>query len=156
MKKIAFLLVSVLALGSCSVDDDSSNLGYELAVVQEADFPEFFEMGEVYNIDVTYTLPSACHNSLIPNSLDVRRGSTSGDLRREIYVMAWTSYDPELTDCNAQEDDLDKTESFRILIDEDEDYTFHLWTGSDNDGKAIYTEVTVPVGQPQENTESNN
>ncbi|MFZ0490749.1 MAG: hypothetical protein WAM00_10930 [Salegentibacter sp.] len=152
MKKIVFLFVCSLVMMSCSVEADGPNLGYDLAVVKELDLPEYFEMGKIYDIEVTFTLPSACHNALTPSSLDVRRGGNTGDLRRQIYVAAVTSYDADQSECNVEEEDLDKTQTFRLLVDEEEDFTFHLWTGVDEDGKSVYTEVTVPVGAPEDNT----
>ncbi len=150
MKKLILLFVSSLFLVSCEIDDDGPTTLLIAAEVTAAELPEFFEPGETYEIDVTYLLPSACHTAA---GIDARRGGISGDAFREIYVSGVASYDSNLTECEeeAEESELVREDSFQITIDtnEDEPYTFYLWTGVDVDDENIFTEVVVPVGEPE-------
>lgn len=142
MKKIALFIMAALLFTSCSIEDDGPRINYEFSEVTNADLPEFFEKGKTYTIDVLYLLPSACHN---PAGLEVKRGNSSGAQRRDIYVVGISSYDANQTECNRENEDPEKEGSFSIFIDEDEPYTFYLWSGVDDNMESQYTVVEVPV-----------
>lgn len=142
MKKLILLFVLAFSLVSCDVEDDGPTFEHVLVEVTDADLPEFFELGKTYSVKVTYVLPDACHR---PLGLQVSRGALSGAERRDIYVAAVASRNPELTQCNEQDDDLEHDATFSITIDENQPFTFYLWTGLDDDGENIFTEVVVPV-----------
>ncbi len=127
---------------SCSMDDDEINLAYQYSVVSQTDLPESFEKGKSYTVKVNYILPSACH---APAGIEAKRGNTHGDQRRDIYIAGIARYDANLSQCNREEEDLEKEASFSILIDEDEPYTFYLWNGLNDDDESQYTVVEVPV-----------
>lgn len=152
MKKLILLFVSTLVFISCDVDDDGPRTLLKAAEVTDIDVPEFFEAGKTYEIDVTYLLPDACHTAA---GINAQRGSSSNGEEewRDIYITGVVSYDSNLTDCNkeAEGDELIKEASFKMTIatNEDEPYTFYLWTGVDEDDENIYTEVIVPVGEPE-------
>ncbi len=149
MKKIAFILVTLIALTGCSIDDTETKIGYQYSKIVDADIPESFEIGENYVIEVTYLLPSACHS---PVGIDVRRGGTLGEERRDIYVVGISSYDMDRTQCNIQDNDLTETATFTILVDENEPYTFYLWNGLNANNEAQFITVEVPVtGTPPSN-----
>lgn len=145
MKKFALLFVAILTLSSCSIDDDGPRIAYQFAEVTGENLPEFFEKGKTYKVDITYLLPTACHTAA---GLEVKRGNNSGDQRRDIYVVGIGSFDANQTECNREDDDLEKEASFSILIDEDEPYTFYLWSGVDENMENEYTVVEVPVQEP--------
>ncbi len=140
MKKLVFILMTFLALTGCSTDDDSQNVSYELAEIVANDLPDQFELGRVYEVTVTYILPSQCHDFV---GLDARREGTSGDARRNIYVSA-ISLTEINNDCNSTIGGNQGTSKFSITIDEEEDYTFYFLVG-ENDGEGEYDTVTVPV-----------
>jgi hypothetical protein len=149
MKKLILLFVSSLILVSCDIDDDGPTILLTAAKVIDTDLPEFFEPGEIYDVKVTYLLPSACHTDV---DIDVRRGGPTGDNYRKIYIVGVASYDAKVTECDieAEEDELEREDTFHVEIGstEDEPYTFYLWTGIDDDDENIYKEVVVPVGEP--------
>lgn len=147
MKKLALLLVATLLFASCSIEDDGPDIRYEYAEVISADLPESFEEGKTYRIDVTYLLPTACHN---PAGIEGKRGGSSGDERRDIYIAGVASYDGNLEDCDEEADEEERTKegTFSITIDEDEAYTFYLWVGENTAGENQYTIVEVPVVDP--------
>lgn len=145
MKKLILLFVCAFALVSCEIEDEDTHWVPELAEVSGADLPEFFEEGATYDIDVQYLLPSACHR---PDGLNVQRKGGFGADRRKIYIVGVASYEYG-SECDEEDDDLERESSFRIRIDQNDPYTFYLWTGVDDDGKHVYTTVEVPVGEPE-------
>lgn len=144
MKKIALFFVATLFLTGCEIEDDGPRIAYEYAEVIAADLPESFVRGNVYEIDVTYILPSACHMAA---GIDVRRGGIAGADRRKIYVAGVSSYDASLTDCDVEEDEeaMTKEGTFAVTIDDTQPFTFYLWTGTNANGQNQYTTVEVPV-----------
>lgn len=151
MKKILLLLLVALPLISCDIDDDGTNMITLPAKAIAIDVPDFFEQGETYELEVTYLLPDACH---LPAGINAQRAAAMGNGRRDIYIwgVAATEYGKE---CNevpepATEEEANPLETkgkFPILIDEAEPFTFYLWAGIDEEGKDIFTEVVVPVGE---------
>ncbi len=149
MKKLILLFVSALLTVSCDVNDGGPITMLAASEVTETDLPEFFEAGKTYTVKVTYLLPSACHFAA---GVDARRGGDSSEQYREIYVRGMASYDANLTECDEEvdEEELEKEGTFQITItpNEEDPYTFYLWTGINENEENIYTEVVVPVGDP--------
>lgn len=145
MKKLILLAVCTFTLMSCELESDEPGLVPELAEVTAVDLPDFFEEGKSYTIDVTYLLPTACH---VAQGINANRGSAYGSGRRKIYVAGVAASQFGTTQCDEESDELEKESFFRLGIDEDMPYTFFLWKGKDEDGKDIYTEIEVPVGDP--------
>ncbi len=149
MKKIALLLICSLVFASCDVEDDEPGQVQVLAEVVDADLPESFEQGKVYTIDVTYLLPDACHFSL---GLQAVRGAFQGPARRDIYLAGVAARPAGEADCTEEDEDLEEVDSFALRIDENQPYTFYLWTGLDENEESVYTEVVVPVVDPTSST----
>lgn len=148
MKKLLFLLLSTIILTGCNIEDDGPRINYQLAKVTAADLPEEFEKGKVYEIDITYLLPSACHTAA---GIEAKRGDIAGEGRRKIYVAGVASFDANITECDEEEDEDELLEesSFSLRIDEDDPYTFYLWTSYNDNLESVYTTVEVPVVAPQ-------
>lgn len=144
MKKFLLLLFCsiTLFLTGCTIDDEGPRIAAEFAEVTEIDLPEFFEQGKTYEIEVTYLLPSACHTAA---GLDAKRGNAEGDGRRKIYIAGVSTYDQNMVTCNRESDDLEKTAKFSLGIEEDEPYTFYLWTGLNSELESEFTIIEVPV-----------
>lgn len=148
MKRIALLILCVITLNSCSVDDNGPVILSANAKIVENNLPEYFENGKTYTVEVSYLLPDLCHQ---PLGLYLGRGKEFGEERRDIYVAGVVSYDAEQTECNVEpenESDLIETKEFTIKIDEEEPYTFYFWTGMDSTGENIFETQIVPVGVP--------
>lgn len=150
MKKLFLLMLATMVLSSCNIEDDGPNTNYRLAEVTDADLPEEFEMGKTYEIEVTYRLPDACH---LAAGLEARRGDQTGEGRRKIFVAGVASYDANVTECDqdADEEDLLKKEKFSIRIDEQDPYTFLLWTSYNANMESQYDTIAVPVVAPATN-----
>lgn len=153
MKKLFLLMLGTMILSSCNVEDDGPRTNYRLAEVTAADLPEEFEMGKTYEIEITYRLPDACH---LPAGLEARREDLAGEGRRKIFVAGVASYDANVTDCNqeADEEDLLKKERFSLRIDEQDTYTFFLWTSYNANMQSQYDTIAIPVVAPATNTGS--
>lgn len=149
MKKIVFALMVLVAMSSCSVDDDASNTSYELAEITGNSLPDEFVFGETYSIEIDYLLPSEC-NSFV--AVDARRAGSTSQERTQIYIGAVTTVNNS-ANCDPNVSGNEGSSNFSITIDEDEDYTFYFWTGIDANDRPIYTEVVVPVAEiiPSEN-----
>lgn len=152
MKRLALLLLSLITLNSCTIEDDGPNIVSVFAEVTENDLPDFFEKGEVYTVEVSYLLPDLCHQ---PVGLHLSRGDNFGDERRDIYVGGVVTYTAGQAECSMEPEDpseLVETTEFTIKIDESEPYTFYFWTGVDSTGENIFETVEVPVRVPEEET----
>ncbi|NJY63039.1 hypothetical protein HC174_09750 [Salinimicrobium sp. CDJ15-81-2] len=150
MKKFLLLALFVFTLQSCELESDDPGWLPELVRVTDIELPEFFEEGKSYDIEVTYVLPTACH---IPQGINASREALYGSGRRKIYVAGIAAKKFGEPVCQEESDDLEKTGSFRLVVDEDMPYTFFLWTGIDEAGKDLYTEIEVPVGEPTTETQ---
>lgn len=144
MKKILLILAAGLVFTGCEIEEDGPLTKYDLAKVKEIDLPETFERGKVYNIEVTYLLPTACHT---PTGLEVNRGGIGGAARRDIYVVGVAGIDASLSGCDREEEDaeLEREATFRLPIDESEPYIFYLWKGFKENMESEYITVEVPV-----------
>lgn len=143
MKKLVFILFAFMALSSCSVDDDSPRIEYELAEIVANDLPDELEFGETYEVTVTYILPSACHTFA---GLNASRGGNVGADRRDIYISAIAAIELD-SNCDDTVGGGQGTSKFTITIDEEEDYTFYFLIGESGD-EPVYDTVVVPVVQP--------
>lgn len=153
MKKLILLFMSVAVFSSCSTDDDGPIFTRVASKVVDHNLPEEFEMGKTYKIEVTYLLPDACSS---PVGVQAERGENTGAKRREIYIVGVASQQVNY-ECTKEEDDqesLRKKASFDLVIDENEPYTFYLWTGVDEDDKSVFEEIEVPVLKPAPNPNS--
>ncbi len=156
MKKLfafALIAVGVLSLTSC-MNDDGPNINYEVAEITGHDLPEYFEEGEEYEINVDYLLPSACHSFY--GFQTGNEENEDDETIFEYYIQVQTSYDPNLTECTEEDDDLEKTaeliDDFEIKSENDyTTYRFNFITGYDSDGNPEYLTVDVPVGAPDDN-----
>lgn len=156
MKRIALLMILALSLYSCSSDDDGPNVNYAFAEITEADLPDFFETGEVYELDITYELPNACHTFA---TFDFNEyADEENDSTYVIEIAAITSYDANLTECD-EEGELSQTKSIREISISSENYNnyqFKFLTGVDENGEGEFLIIDVPVGEPEPTTPEEN
>ncbi len=60
MKPFLICLIAFLTL-SCSTEEDSINSYIVVLPIDSVSMPQHFEVGETYQIDLTYLSPSNCH-----------------------------------------------------------------------------------------------
>lgn len=143
MKRLIFAFVALIAMSSCSVDNDTTNTSYELAEITGNNLPDNFVLGETYSIEIDYVLPSECNTFA---AVDARRAGSTNEERRQIYVGVVTTVDNSVN-CDPDIPGNEGSSNFSITIDEDEDYTFYFWTGTGANNQPVYTEVVVPVDE---------
>lgn len=156
MKRIALLMILAVSIYSCDTDDDGPNVNYDFAEITEADLPEFFEIGESYDFEVTYELPNAC-NQFVTFDFD-QYEDEENDSTFVIEVAALTSYDANLTECT-EEGELSETRTIRDLNISSEDYNnyqFKFLTGVDENEDGEFLIIDVPVGEPEPETPEEN
>ena len=157
MKKLILLFVSALVLVSCNTDDGPS-IAYDVALITDADLPEYFEKDETYEINADYTLNSACHKFV---TFDGNQGKDEENDSIYVYnISAISSYDPALTECTEESENLSKTsklfEDFRVRSEDYTTYRFNFLSGFDSDDKPEYITIDVPVGEPEPETPEEN
>ena len=60
MKRIVLILACICTLSGCSIDDDGSSLSLSLAEITDAQLPDYFETGEIYNFPINYMPANGC------------------------------------------------------------------------------------------------
>jgi len=137
MKKILFLFILTLSLGSCSLDNGNDDAIFSDAFVpiESVTLPPEFEYGETYLIDYSYYRPSTCHHFL--NLYQEINLNT-----RTIAVVNRIVTGPD--ECSPFQDEL-VTRSFNITIDNMDTYIYKFWQGADSNGQDVYLQMEVPV-----------
>ena len=137
---LVYLLVFPLAfsLQGCDFDDDDNfNYYFETLEVISAEFPESFELGQVYRIDVTIARPTDCH--FFEGFDFFRTGETTTE--RTIYPIGSVI---QRDDCSALTDDM-ITAYFNFEVLFTGTYVFKLYSGKDENGEDAFTNYEVPV-----------
>ena len=127
-------LAGVFLMSSCSSNDDGPETTFEQLVISEIDFPESFNLGELYEIPVTYQLPDGC-----TEFYQLNVGSPAQDVREIVAIGTRT----DTGGCTQAITEGTETLVFQVLFDQP--YTFRFYQGDDNNGDPIITEVEVPV-----------
>jgi hypothetical protein len=133
MKKLFGLLVFMVTLTSCSLDDDGPEFAFQIMPIESVDVPDSFIFGETYDISVTYDRPSDCYifNDFI---YDVE------DNQRTVAVVN-TVYDN--SSCTPQVETM--TAGFELTVSSFDAYIFRFYIGENEDGVDEYHYVEVPV-----------
>lgn len=131
MKKILFAFFSLILMLSCS--DDDTNYHYELLPIVEAEVPNEFEFGKIYNITVKYIRPDDCYiysDILYEYDFDARN----------VAVISTV-----IEDNNCEILDVEERLTFRVQALQTSPYIFKFWQGDDENGNPIYLIIEVPV-----------
>ncbi|RTY95960.1 hypothetical protein [Flavobacterium sp. GT3R68] len=133
MKKLVFLMIFALALGSCSVGDDT-NSEFVVLPAEGAVMPNKFKVDSVSVITVKYRRPTNCH---IFNGFYYDVNGTT----RTVAINA-----VKLHQNNCQDDSETLFEvplNFRPTTDGS--YVFKFWIGDDANGMEQYLSYDVEV-----------
>lgn len=132
MKKIFFVIFTIILFSSC-VNDDDQVLHYELLAVQDAIVPAEFEYGKVYDITLKYIVPDDCYiNSDVLYEYDSDA--------RNIAVISTV-----IENKNCETIDLEDELNFKIQALQDNTYILKFWQGDDENGKPVYLIKEIPV-----------
>ena len=147
MKRILLILACISTLTGCSIDDDAASLSLSLAEITDAQMPDYFETGEVYNFPISYMPANGCEEFY---GFDMKR-EINGNVR-DIYVFAVTARYLDRTGCDKPTEQERTLKNIVITGNNDTEYIFHFWIGEEND-EAKYLDISVPVGKPEETEE---
>jgi hypothetical protein len=135
MKKLIIYLIIVVVTFSCSPTNDSVLVDtQEFLPVESVDIPEEFELGQTYEITVTYLRPTTCHafnDILLVNNNTVK-----------VFIIG------TVFNSNGNCTELTNTElgaTFDFEATSPGSYIFKFWKGKNEGGEDVYLTVEVPV-----------
>ena len=135
MKRLVIYFLMLSSLLSCNVsDDDAIRIQYEILPVESYILPDEFELGEVYEIMLSYVRPTTCHAYH-----DIYYVSESNE--RTIAIVNKVFVDNN--NCEDITSELETSFSFQAL--NTGSYIFKFWQGTDANGNDEYITVEVPV-----------
>ena len=132
---LALALVLLLPLGACSNNDDGPETTFEKLVITGVEMPPSFQVGELYNIPITFELPDGC------TQFETFQIVTLSETEREIVAIGARK---DTGACTLQITEATETLIFQVLFDQT--YTFKFWQGDDANGDPQYLEIVVPIG----------
>lgn len=135
MKKYFGLLLTILMLIGCNVDD-GNQVTFEVLPIESIELPSSFTLNETYQIPITFYRPTNCHayNGIISNPNENERS------------IAVSSYIVNNSGCIDYAGDEGLTEnSFNFLVKYDYTYVFKIWKGIDDQGEDVFEIIEVPV-----------
>lgn len=135
MKKLLLLLFVSLMVLSCSVDGDSENRYYEILPIESYVIPATFEYGKVYDIDVFYKRPSACHLSA---TLYFEKKDSTRTIAIQSLVL-------DRSNCQPVPNEEPRKGSFKFEVLNKTPYVFKFFKGKDEAGENLFEEVIIPV-----------
>lgn len=140
MKRLYYLLSSAaIAVGfaSCSLDDDGANFHYAPLEIVNAQVPDTFEYGQIYNINVDLLRPDDC---TLADRFDVRQSTTdSTNVRTVSHIGIVLDKDS----CEELAEEI--TDSFQFEVIYTKPYIFKFYTGDNANGDPEFIEFEVPV-----------
>ncbi|WP_224484280.1 hypothetical protein [Robertkochia aurantiaca] len=139
MKRIGIWMTAIVVfinLNACDLsDDDGVNFFFEPLQVTAAEFPESFELGEVYRIQVDYLRPTDCH---FFEGFDF---SVNAQTERTIIAVGLVE---NREDCEVLSNE-ELTQFFDFEVRFTGTYTFRFFTGKNSNGENEYLVYEVPV-----------
>ncbi|MEO0526954.1 MAG: hypothetical protein AAFZ89_06995 [Bacteroidota bacterium] len=136
MKKVCsflFILLVILSLNSCSIDD-GPNFNFVSLQIVSAELPEAFDINQTHEIRVTYLRPNGCTAF---EGFDI--GNPAATVRNVVAIGS------SRTDQVCEQSITEVDASFQFVALFSETYVFRFWTGEDADGNSQFLEIEVPV-----------
>lgn len=135
MKKTLVLLL-VLVLSSCSLDNDISSNYQELLPVETAILPEEFVLNEIYDITVSYLTPSNCH--YFNDIYYVKENN-----ERTVAIIS-TVYEDNGNCVDFETSEIPELEAtFQFRATQTGLYIFKFWQGENENGENQYLNIEV-------------
>lgn len=138
MKRLLGIVVMVLLVVvsvSCDNDDNNGlNVKFGALEIVDAQLPESFELGNTYEVQVTFLRPDNCTYF---QGFDVYPTATT--VREVVAVGARYADQP------CAQEAIEVTDSFLFKVIHNETYTFRFYTGEDAEGNPEFIETEVPV-----------
>jgi len=133
MKKILLLSVLFLSFSSCNKNNDLLPLKLNSAPITNLEVPKSFQFGEIYNLIITYNLPSSCYKFF---NVDYIYNGSQRDINILIYEDVKAICPQVIVSAH---------QNIFVKVTQYEDYTFNIWKGKDSLGKDIIESIVVPV-----------
>lgn len=139
MKKLILLFIVAFALNSCTTEDNSPAVAYQLLPIQSCEMPYSFAYGATYEFQMFFKKPSSCH--FYKGLYFEKQGNTRIVAIQSVLVESNSciAYDNP----NTEEGTASAKCSFTVTGHEP--YTFKFWTGKNELGENTYYEVEIPV-----------
>lgn len=140
MKKIALLLLAVITLNACTLEENNEpQFYYEVLPVESFQVPQSVSIGQNYEIKMTYKRPSNCH---IYEGCYYKTEGYTTTVGIQTYVL-------DKDDCQELEDQEPIETSFIFKVNGVQNaaqpYVFKFYKGKDTNGNDIFEEVSIPV-----------
>ncbi|RZK08826.1 MAG: hypothetical protein EOO46_13970 [Flavobacterium sp.] len=140
MKKIALLLLAMIFVSSCSLEEDNApSFYYEVLPVESFRVPESVNIGQDYEIFMTYKNPSNCH---VYEGCYYKTEGYTTTVGIQTYVL-------DNPDCQILENPELLESSFTFKVESVQNaaqpYVFKFYKGKDTNGNDLFEEVSVPV-----------
>lgn len=142
MKKIILLLILSFILNSCSMEDSSPEVSYELLPIKSCSMPYFFISGQTYELEMFYVQPSSCH---IYKGIYFEKEGNTRIVAIQASVIASSSCVTNPADSTGTNSEIEQSVKFNFTATGNEAYLFKFWTGKNQQGEDTYYEVEVPV-----------
>ncbi|MDB2606451.1 hypothetical protein N9Y48_01595 [Zobellia sp.] len=130
-------LLGTLITTSCSLDDDRVNFQYTAMHITEASLPDTFELGKIYDVNVTILRPNDCS---MFDQFDVVRSFTDSSQVRTVSAVGIVLEKEECTEVNDQIEDF-----FQFEVLYTDPYIFKFYMGDDHEGQPEFVKIEVPV-----------
>ena len=119
---------------SCDVDDDYVDYNFEFIPIENVVIPESFNLGDTYQISMTYFKPTSCYAFH-----DFYYASEGNERTVAVINVVFES-----SNCVALEDEPVEV-FFNFIAKYNQTYVFKFWQGEDENGEDIFLTYEVPV-----------
>lgn len=128
------MLLCLLTLSSCSLDDDAPQYRLELLPIESVELPSEFQIGNTYSITLRYIKPTTCH---------IYDGIY---FEKDLNIRTFAVRSAVLLGGNCLSTDNEVVEqTFDFYVTSNGSYIFKFWHGTDENGEEIYLEYEIPV-----------
>lgn len=128
------MLLCLLTLSSCNLDDDAPQYRLELLPIESVELPSEFQIGNTYSITLRYIKPTTCH---------IYDGIY---FEKDLNIRTFAVRSAVLLGGNCLSTDNEVVEqTFDFYVTSNGSYIFKFWHGTDENGEEIYLEYEIPV-----------
>ncbi len=140
MKK-TIIILSLIVLEGCSVDDNSNGIIQDLAPITSVNIPTSFVANKSYEIDLNYRRPSNCHYFA---GLDITQKNN------EVTIGVVNHSKTSSSNCSSN-GDLSEMTSLNFVAERNDFYIFKFWKGENSVGEDEFIIKQIPITQPDDN-----
>lgn len=133
MKKIFILLLFIISLLACSVEENPKQ-HYEIVPVENFIVPDTFSFRQMHRIKLYYKRPTSCHAF---NGFYFDQFENVRNVAIQCIVSNTTSCQPTFEEAYEV--------SFEFYANNLQTYLFRFYKGRDNEGNAVFESVEIPV-----------